>query len=304
MTRKRKQSWIWKSIKFLAKLIFVYPVKFILWIIKKIWELLQKIKIFKNDRKKTKSLNKTEKPTNDSDNAEIKKESTIKKLKTKFNIKNGEVNFDPFDLVKTKKGNLQKFENKLFSNKSMIGLILGARGTGKSAIGMRLLENFKEKSEKNIYAIGFKQESLPEWITVVHGIDDVQNNSVLLIDEGGIEFSSRKAMTTANKLLSELLLVARHKDLSVMFITQNSSNLEVNAIRQADFLLLKPSSLLQKDFERKKIKQIYESIEEEFEEIKHTLGITYLFSDSFQGFATNSLPSFWSDKVSKGYAKK
>ena len=30
----------------------------------------------------------------------------------------------------------------------MIGIILGARGTGKSAIGMRLLENFKTQTNK------------------------------------------------------------------------------------------------------------------------------------------------------------
>ena len=103
---------------------------------------------------------------------------------------------------------------------------------------------------------------------------------------------------------SKILLIARHKDLSVMFISQNSSNLEINAIRQADYLLLKPSSLLQKDFERKKIKQIYEEAQENFEDLKGTEGLTYVYADKFRGFVTNKLPSFWSEKVSKGYSKR
>jgi len=139
---------------------------------------------------------------------------------------------------------------------------------------------------------------------VIKGVDEIENDSVVLIDEGGIEFSSRKSMSNANTLLSELLFIARHKDLNVLFITQNSSNLEINVIRQADYLVLKPSSLLQKDFERKKIKDIYTSVTEDFEELKGTEGLTYIYSDCFQGFVSNSLPSFWSDKVSKGYSGK
>ena len=215
-----------------------------------------------------------------------------------------EAQVQDFEEVESLKGSAKKFEEWLYSKSSLIGIILGARGTGKSAIGMFLLENFKARSQKKIYALGFKQSAVPKWIRVIKSIEQIENNAVLLIDEGGIEFSSRSSMSDANKLLSEILLIARHKDLSVIFISQNSANLEVNAIRQTDFLLLKPSSLLQKDFERKKIKTIYEDVHEEYENLKHIVGITYIYSDKFRGFATNTLPSFWSDKVSKGYAQK
>tara|TARA_Y100000310_G_C20689639_1_gene821384 strand:+ start:3320 stop:4144 length:825 start_codon:yes stop_codon:yes gene_type:complete len=215
-----------------------------------------------------------------------------------------EAQYDSFKEVKNHQGKLTTFTNKLHNNKSTIGLILGARGTGKSAIGMRLLENFKAKTKKNIYALGFKEESLPSWISVVNSIEEIQNNAVILIDEGGIEFSSRKSMSNANKFLSELLLIARHKDLSVIFITQNSSNLEINAIRQADYLVMKPSSLLQKDFERKKIKDIYRSVQEDFDQLIEDKSVTYIYGNDYLGFISNSLPSFWSEKVSKGYAKR
>ena len=111
-------------------------------------------------------------------------------------------------------------------------------------------------------------------------------------------------MSDANVLLSELLFISRHKDVTVLFITQNSANLEINAIRQADFLILKPSSLLQKDFERGKIKEIYELVDEDFKKYKGTIGITYLYTDSYRGFITNTLPSFWSEKASKSFSVK
>ena len=108
-------------------------------------------------------------------------------------------------------------------------------------------------------------------------------------------------MTNANKILSELLLIARHKGISIIFISQNSSNLEVNAIRQADYIALKPSSLLQKDFERKKIKDIYESTSEDFRKLKDKKGLIYIYSEEFRGFVTNSLPSFWTQNISKSF---
>ena len=273
-TKKKIKKAVSYSLKGILKLIIVYPAK-------GLWKLGKLI------------INKIKKSP----------DSSVGKKTAKGKVK-AEAGYEKLDVVKQIKGNLAPFEKKLYSSKSTIGLILGARGSGKSAIGMRLLENFKVKSKKKIYALGFKAESLPKWITVVSKVEDIENGSVILVDEGGIEFSSRKSMSDANTVLSDLLLIARHKDLSVMFITQNSANLEINVIRQADYLLLKPSSLLQKDFERKKIKDIYVSAASGFEEFKETVGLMYIYADSFQGFVTNGLPGFWSDKVSKGYSNK
>ncbi len=275
--KKRTKKKLWKFVKYVAKVIFYYPFKGFWWVLKK------SVSGIKSQVSKTIKINKKKK---------------IEKKKPQTQAK-----YNKLKELKQKKGKLGGFENKLYKNKSTVGLILGARGTGKSAIGMRLLENFKTKTSKKIYALGFKEESLPSWIKVVKEIEEIENDSVILVDEGGIEFSSRNAMSNANKFLSELLLIARHKDLSVIFITQNSANLEINAIRQADYLILKPSSLLQKDFERKKIRDVYTKVEKDFEELNDP-GLTYIYSSNYLGFVSNTLPSFWSEKVSKGYANK
>jgi hypothetical protein len=208
----------------------------------------------------------------------------------------------PFTIIKTVDGNFNNFEKMLSKNDSTIGIILGARGSGKSAIGLKLLENMHALSGKKMFAMGFKAGELPLWIHSIDDIELIENNSYVLIDEGGILFNARQGFSDANQLLSKLLLIARHKDLSIMFISQNSSNLEINAIRQADYLILKPSSLLQLDFERKKIKEIYEEAAEDFAKFKRTKGLTYIYSDSFKGFVTNPLPTFWTQNISKSFS--
>ncbi|MBW6442543.1 hypothetical protein K0A97_02040 [Patescibacteria group bacterium] len=235
----------------------------------------------------------------------------FRKTKTKIEKENIEdqresmsANYSQFKVIKTVSGNFKKWEDKISNSDSTIGLILGARGTGKTAFGLKILENIyaNKKNKKNFYVMGFKENDMPSWIDVVNNTSEIKNNSLILIDEGGVLFSSRKAMTNANKILSELLLIARHKNISIIFISQNSSNLEVNAIRQADYILLKPSSLLQKDFERKKIREIYEGIESDFKIFKDVKGIAYIYSDDFQGFVDNPLPSFWNQKISKSFS--
>lgn len=229
-----------------------------------------------------------------------KKKSEERKVRKKRDALGA--HYEGFEIVETHKGDFDKWEKDLIDAESRIGIILGARGSGKSAIGMKLLENIYVKNKGNCYAIGFRKEELPSWIKVVENVEDIKNNATVLIDEGGILFNSRRSMSNANKLMSELILIARHKNLSILFISQNSSNLDINIIRQADFLILKPTSLLQKDFERKKIQEIYKGIEKHFERHKEDGGITHIYSDKFRGFVSNPLPSFWNVKISKSFS--
>jgi len=212
--------------------------------------------------------------------------------------------YQPFSVKKTLAGDYSDWEDQLMKSDSTIGIILGARGTGKSALALKMFENIYEKTNTKLYAMGFKKEQMPSWIEVVDTIDKIKNDSHVLIDEGGILFSSRKSMSKPNKLLSELMLVARHKNLSILFISQNSSNLEVNILRQADYLLLKPSSLLQKNFERKIIEKIYSDTQKDFNALKSDKGLTYIHSDKFSGFISNPLPSFWNVAISKSWDNK
>ncbi|MFH1107131.1 MAG: hypothetical protein V1787_04515 [Candidatus Micrarchaeota archaeon] len=211
--------------------------------------------------------------------------------------------YSAFFEVRAFEGSLAGFEEWLFSSKSTVGIILGSRGSGKSGLGMRMLENWAAGGRKAC-AMGFDQSALPSYIRVVESAEQAPNGSVLLVDEGGILFGSRDSMSGANKLLSKLLFVARHKDLAIVFVSQNSANLEINSIRQADYLLLKRPSLLQKDFERGKIQEIYSAVSKDFKELSGDKGLVYIYGDAFRGFASNGLPSFWSERTGKAFSRK
>ena len=215
-----------------------------------------------------------------------------------------EANYREFKTIKTEKGEFSHLESDIMNAENKIGIIVGARGSGKTAFGLSFLENFYAKKKSKMYAIGFRKEEMPFWMEVVENISGIKNNSFVLIDEGGILFSSRRAMSNANKILSDLILISRHKNISILFISQNSSNLDVNVIRQADYIIFKKPSLLQKNFERKIIRNIYDKIENGFEKYRNYKGLTYIYSDSFEGFIENPLPSFWNIKISKSFSEK
>jgi hypothetical protein len=233
----------------------------------------------------------------------LSRKTSAKVEETKTQIKRNSIKpvYSELKLIESIKGNYSKWENFVFKSDSKIGIIIGARGSGKTAIGVKILENVYAKTKKRCYAIGFHKEDFPSWINVVESVEQIQNNSFILIDEGGIYFSSRRSMSEANQFLSDLMLIARHKNLSVLFISQNSSNLDINILRQADYLVLKPSSLLQEEFERKIIQKIYEETEKDFEKYKDIKGITYIYSGDFKGFVSNPLPSFWDMEISKSF---
>lgn len=207
----------------------------------------------------------------------------------------------PFKILEVIEGDYKGWFDKTIESDSQIGIILGARGSGKTAFGVKLLENIYSKYKEKCFAIGFKSEEFPSWIKVVGDISELENDSWVLIDEGGILFNSRNSMSNANKMLSQLILIARHKNINILFISQNSSNLEVNILRQADFLALKQSSLLQKEFERKIIQKLYSETQDKFEKYKQDKGLTYIYSGHFRGFISNSLPSFWKEGISKSF---
>lgn len=206
----------------------------------------------------------------------------------------------PLEPVEPERGSLAAFDELLA--RSSIGIVLGARGSGKTALGLRLLENVAGR--RPCAAIGFERASLPPWIEPVGTVDDVPNGSCVLVDEGGILFSSRSSMSEANRVLSELIFISRHKDLAIVFISQNSANLEVNVLRQADYLLLKPASLLQLDFERKVVERVYKKAKKGFERYRGTPGLVYVYSDAYRGFATNELPSFWDQDLSTQFRSR
>ncbi|MBU4086540.1 MAG: hypothetical protein KKB21_03105 [Nanoarchaeota archaeon] len=224
------------------------------------------------------------------------RDSKIKKKRESIRAR-----YVPFEIVETIEGDYKHWFDKTIESDSQIGILIGARGSGKTAFGVKMLENIYSRHKEKCFAIGFHSDEFPSWIKVVSDISELENDSWVLIDEGGILFNSRSSMSNANKMLSQLILIARHKNINILFISQNSSNLDINILRQADFLVLKKSSLLQKEFERRIIQKIYSESQDKFAKYEKDKGLAYVYSGRFRGFVSNSLPSFWKEGISKSF---
>lgn len=206
-----------------------------------------------------------------------------------------------FPVVHAVNGKFEEWKENL-KRSSLIILIIGKRGSGKSALGFKLLESLAGK--RKAYYLG--KAKLPWWIQQADSIEEIRNNSLVLVDEAALAFSAREPMSKSNKYLGKLMAIARHKDLTLIIITQSSAMLDLNILRLADTLLLKEPSLLQAAFERKAINDLFKKVEEAFHKIKarDKKPFVYVIDDAFEGIISFSLPEFWSNALSKSYARK
>lgn len=204
-----------------------------------------------------------------------------------------------FKLSKKVAGSFDDFKKRL-DKSSLIMLITGKRGSGKTALGFSFLEALGRK--RKAYYLG--KAKLPWFIRQVADIKEVKNNSVVLIDEAAISYSSRDSMKKSNKLLAGLMLIARHKNLSLILITQNSAMLDLNVMRLSDTLLFKEPSLLQARFERKSILDLFRKAEAQFKKIPadDRKKYFYVLDDEFEGMLSCSLPEFWNEGISKTFS--
>ncbi len=211
--------------------------------------------------------------------------------------------FMPMEPVSTIKGDFMRFGEKI-RNSSSIVLIAGRRGSGKSVLGFRVMENITAKTQRPAYVLGVKQSVLPKWIETVDNLEQVKNGGIVLIDEGALSFNSRDSMSKKNKALGQLLAVARHKDLTLLLITQNTGMIDKNVLNLTDTILLKEGSLLQEKMERSVMKDIYTNANNALAKIpaEERQAHVYVFDNDFEGVCKVGLPSFWNATVSKNQA--
>lgn len=124
-----------------------------------------------------------------------------------------------FEVSKKSRGEFEDFVLD-FRDHSLIMLIIGKRGSGKTALGMKFVELGKV-FRKKIYVIGFEDSKTPGWVEKADDLEKIPNGSLVLVDEAGISYSARSAMKKENKKMGDLLSIARHKNLSLIFITQS-----------------------------------------------------------------------------------
>jgi hypothetical protein len=143
-------------------------------------------------------------------------------------------------------------------------MILGARGEGKTSLGMFLLELHHKYTDRPIFIYNFPQPSLlPKWIKNITKLDNLPENAIVCCDEAGIDFDQYSYAKKTNIYLRNLLITARHKNQSYIFISITTSFINKNFIYLIDAYFLKNPTVYQREEERKIIRWMYNQINED-----------------------------------------
>lgn len=196
---------------------------------------------------------------------------------------------------------------KSFLQPPLVALILGFRGSGKSGLGYWLLERMHtEKFGAAVYRFPSSHRGLvPEYVQHIQALAHAPRDSVLLVDEGSLQFHARRSMTTENLAIGNLVDLSRQRNQVILFIVHHSRKLDVNLVAEADLLMFKRLSKLHVAFERREIQRIAETAMSRLAAQKGDERQWTYVMDAHRGRAAvlkNNLPSFWSQELSIAYA--
>lgn len=185
-------------------------------------------------------------------------------------------------------------------------LVLGKRGSGKTALAARVAEFISATYGLAIYWLGLPEAAaslLPRWVKIINDPGQVPNGSVVLADEAGLRYASLAFQSKGNKDLRSRLMIARHNYTTLIFAVQSSRDLEASIVRQSDTVIFKQPGFNQPESERLDIRPMARKAKEIFEQIspEKRAASAAVFDSCFTGVITTTLPSFWSNGLSHAY---
>ena len=199
------------------------------------------------------------------------------------------------------KQDLAKWMIKSFKQ-SKIYLVLGGRGRGKTALGFEWLRQHYETIRRPCFTYKFpKPHLLPPFIQNIKELNEAPIGAVVFIDEAGIEFNQFSNGNRNSRGISNLIKIARHKDISLIINTQNSGTITKDIRRLVDCFLLKAPSLTQQYEESPMLRKLYFLTEKFFlTEVNKQKGF-YIIDTDLISPAIADLPPFWTEEISKAY---
>jgi hypothetical protein len=187
-----------------------------------------------------------------------------------------------------------------------IVLILGKRGGGKSALGYRLLENLRWTASP--YVVGLPENArklLPDVLGMVASLEDVPLKAIVLVDEAYLPYHARSSMAAEAKALSQMINLSRQREQTLIFVSQEARQVDRNIASSANVVIFKDLGILQLKFDRRELNEIATSAKQAFATItgdKRRWAFVYSPDTDFMGLMENSLPTFWTKKLSHIFA--
>ena len=125
-------------------------------------------------------------------------------------------------------------------------LVLGKRGSGKSALAYRHLELFRYRLAP--YVVGAPAPAnklLPDWICTVQSLEDLPPDCVVLVDEAYLHYHSRRNMAQASAAMSQQLNLSRQRNQTLISVSQEARQIDRNISSSASVVVFKEMGMLQ-----------------------------------------------------------
>ena len=185
-------------------------------------------------------------------------------------------------------------------------LILGKRGSGKSALGYRILELYRYVAAPFVVGVPRSARSiLPEWIGIASSLEEVPPKAIALVDEAYLHYHARGSMAQESKAMSQVLNLSRQREQTLIFVSQEARQVDKNIASSASAVVFKDLGMLQLEFDRPEFSRLATQAGEAFATVnvdRRRWAFVYAPDTDFLGLLENALPSFWKPSLSHLYA--
>lgn len=185
-------------------------------------------------------------------------------------------------------------------------LILGKRGSGKSALGYRLIELFRYTARPYVVGVPATARALlPDWIGIASDLETLPPKSIALVDEAYLHYHARGSMARESMAMSQAVNLSRQKEQTLIFVSQEARQVDRNISSSASVVVFKDLGMLQLEFDRREFNKLAEQARQAFAALpsdKRSHGFVYAPDSDFLGMMENELPSFWKPSLSKLFA--
>lgn len=180
--------------------------------------------------------------------------------------------------------------------KSLIGVVLGKRGSGKTALMMSLAEVYHSFG---LAVCAYNVSgAVPSWIQVLefdkkNPYFDLPNNCFCFHDECHLDIDSKNWNSEGNNKVRRWVSTSRHRGQSIFYSSQIASNISLDLMKYADVKLFKPMNRANDEQDRADyLRRFALFYPERFDECLADVG-----GELF--YFRNSLPVFWSKEISE-----
>lgn len=186
-------------------------------------------------------------------------------------------------------------------------VILGESGMGKSVTAAYIGDLLHKEKGLPLYYFGIEKEKrilFPRWIRHFDNLEDFPERAVVIFDEAALSAPCRRSISESNVKLNEINILARQKEVSLIWASQQGSQIDRVLPESSQVIVFKKPQEFQGETERPYLRPIATRAYERFKDpkIKVPQKWNLLHTEDREDFLSNPVPSWWTNELSHIHA--